>query len=351
MRLRTLVCSTALLLLGVLTASPAHAQRGADDLGDLSEALSSVSAGYADNYVQPVSNAFGANINAGLFRSADVGDGLIPLLPFDVYLGVNVSGTLTSSVNKSFVPFAPDGQESFTSNGREFTVSYTGIGEVPTAFGETTPPAGDLVIRDEQTGVPVARGNAPQGLVDTPIAPLPIPQLGIGSVLGTDLQVRYFPKTSLSTGGSTYGQVGLLGLAVRHDIDQWFPTPLPFNLAVQGAWNQFSLENTMGESTSEVVDANSWAVNVHASRGIPVLPLLFYGGVQYERFNAEYQYTLDPPQSVGLPTAEISLDQTADNTVRGLVGFSLTFAVVRFNVDFAVGNQQNVLTTGLGVRL
>lgn len=351
MRLRALVCSIGLLLFGALLTSPVQAQRGVDDLSDLNEALRSVSTGYADNYVQPISNAFGANINAGLFRSADVGNGLIPLLPFDVYLGVNVSGTLTSSMDKSFVPFAPDGEESFTSNGREFTVSYTGAGEVPTAFGETTPPGGDLVIRDEQTGVPVARGAAPQGLVDTPIAPLPVPQLGIGSVVGTDLQVRYFPKTPLSAGGGSYGTVGLLGLAVRHDIDQWFPTPLPFNLAVQGAWNQFSLENTMGETASEVVSADSWAVNLHASRGIPVLPLLVYGGVQYERFNVEYKYTLDPEQSLGLPTAEISLDQTADNTVRGLVGFSLTFAVVRFNVDFAVGNEQNVLTTGLGVRL
>jgi hypothetical protein len=354
MRHRSTVFGLALLLSIVLVPSSASAQAPPqDDLSDLGNALQTISEGYADNYVQPITNTFGAGVNAGLFRSADVGNGLIPGFPLNVYLGVNVSGPLTSSLNETFTPFG-GGTEEFTvqQNGtpRTFVADYTGTGDVPTVFGETEPPNGRLVIRDKQTGAIVADARAPQGLLDTPIAPLIIPQLGVGSVFGTDVQVRYFPKSELSFAGSSYGTVGVLGLAVRHDIDQWFPVPLPLNLAIQGAWNQFSLENTLDgrNTTQEVLDASGWAVNFQASKGLPVAPITFYGGVQYETFSVDYDYTLPLNNA---PDADISLSQDAENTVRGLVGVTFTAAVVRINVDYAIGNEQNIVTTGLGVRL
>jgi hypothetical protein len=332
-------------LLGVfLVPSSAQAQQGLDDLSDLGNALQNTSQNYADSYVQPITNTFGAGVNSGLFRSSDVGNSLIPGFPLNVYLGVNVSGTLTGSMQTSFRPFG-DGQETFTANGREFTATYEGTGEVPTVLGETEPPGPDLVISDNATGREVVRAKAPQGLVDTPIAPLVIPQLGVGSLAGTDVQLRYFPKSELSFAGSGYGTVGVFGLAVRHDLDQWVPAPLPFNVAVQGAWNQFSLENDLGTGDSqEVLDASGWAVNLQASKGLPVAPITFYGGLQYEKFNVDYNYTLP---EVG----EIPLSQTAANTFRGLAGVTFTAAVVRINVDYAVGNAHNVVNAGFGVRL
>jgi hypothetical protein len=328
-----------------------QAQGNIDDLSDLSNALQIVSESYADNYVQPVTSTFGAGMNAGLFRSADVGNSLIPGLPINVYLGVSVSGTLTSSMKTSFEPFG-GGTETFTgSDGRTITVDYEPNGDerVPTALGETAPPEnGVLRISDDQGNSKTV--TPPQGLVDTPIAPLVVPQLGIGSIAGTDVQVRYFPKTRLSARGGSYGTVGLFGLAVRHDIDQWFPAPLPINLAVQGAWNQFSLENDVaGSGTEEVLDASGWALNLQASKGVPVVPLIFYGGVQYESFNADYNYSYNPGGSI--PEQSLSVSQDAESSVRGLAGFTLTFTVVRFNVDYAITNGPNVVTTGLGVRL
>jgi hypothetical protein len=347
-RLSCLVVS--LLLLGLLFApSPVRAQQGLDDLSDLRNALGTVSEGYADNYVQPITNTFGAGTNSALFRSADVGNSLIPGFPLNVYVGVSVPGTFTSSMDDRFQPFG-GGQETFTSDGREFVVTYEGSGidgsgRVPTVLGETDPPGGDLVVRDAQTGTEVVSAPAPQGLIDTPIAPLVIPQVGVGSVVGTDVQVRYFPKSELSLAGNSYGQVGVFGLAVRHDLDQWIPAPVPFNVAVQGAWNQFSLENDLGpDDTQEVLDASGWALNLQASKGLPLAPITFYGGLQYETFDVDYNYTL---QNVG----DISLSQTAANNFRGLVGVTFTAAVVRINVDYAAGNEQNVLTAGFGVRL
>jgi hypothetical protein len=341
--------SASLLLLGTLLApGPAQAQQGLDDLSDLGNALRTISEGYADNYVQPITNTFGAGTNSALFRSADVGNSLIPGFPLNVYVGVSVPGTFTSSMKESFRPFG-GGQETFTSNGRAFTVEYTGSGEVPTVLGETEPPGGRLVVRDRETGTLVADAPAPQGLIDTPIAPLVIPQVGVGSVAGTDVQLRYFPKSELSLAGSSYGSVGVFGLAVRHDLDQWVPAPLPFNVAVQGAWNQFSLENELGPGDAqEVLDASGWAVNLQASKGLPLAPITFYGGLQYETFDVDYNYTFPLENN---PDPEISLSQTAENNVRGLVGVTFTAAVIRINADYAIGDAHNILTAGFGVRL
>jgi len=336
---------TAFFLAGVLFLPlSAQAQQGLDDLSDLGNALRTISEGYADNYVQPITNTFGAGTNSALFRGADVGNSLIPGFPINVYVGVSVPGTFTSSMEESFRPFG-GGQEPF---GDGFTVEYTGSGEVPTVLGETKPPGGDLVVRDG-TGNEVARAPAPQGLIDTPIAPLVIPQAGVGSVAGTDVQLRYFPKSELSLAGSSYGSVGVLGLAVRHDLDQWVPAPLPFNVAVQGAWNQFSLENELGPGDAqEVLDASGWAVNLQASKGLPLAPITFYGGLQYETFDVDYNYTFPLENN---PDPEISLSQTAANNVRGLVGVTFTAAVIRINADYAIGDAHNILTAGFGVRL
>ena len=341
--------AAAVLFLGALLAPlPAQAQQGLDDLSDLGNALRTISEGYADNYVQPVTNTFGAGVNSALFRGADVGNSLIPGLPINVYVGVGVPGTLTASMEKSFQPFG-GGQETFASNERTFTVEYTGSGEVPTVIGETDPPGGNLVVRDQQTGSVVADAPAPQGLVDTPIAPLVIPQLAVGSIAGTDAQLRYFPKSRLSLAGSSYGTVGVFGLAVRHDLDQWVPVPVPFNVAVQGSWNQFSLENDFSGEAQEVLDASGWAVNLQASKGLPLAPITFYGGLQYETFNVDYNYTF-PLNTTG-PPPEISLSQSAANNFRGLVGVTFTAAVLRINVDYAAGSAHNVVTAGFGVRL
>jgi len=344
MQHRSVLFGLAFLLGIALLPAPVQAQQRLDDLSDLGGALQVISEDYADSYVQPLTTTFGAGTNAGLFRSADVGNSLIPGFPLNVYLGVSVSGTLTSSMETSFTPFG-GGQRTF-GDGR-YTIEYNAPGDVPTVFGETEPPGGELVITDTQTGATVDP-KAPQGLVDTPIAPLVIPQLGVGSVFGTDVQVRYFPKSRLSLAGSSYGSVGVFGLAVRHDLDQWFPAPLPLNLAIQGAWNQFSLENDLGGESQEVLDASGWAINLQASKGLPIAPITFYGGLQYEKFNTDYDYTLALP---GGQTSDISLSQTGESTVRGLAGVTFTAAVVRINVDYAITNGANVVTTGLGVRL
>lgn len=336
--------------LALLWAVPLQAQNGLDELPS---ALESLGEEYANGYVQPVSDAFGATVNAGLFRTADVSEGVLPGLPVDVYLGVSASGALLGSAKTSFSPpLSETITREFTEDGRdvlvETTVSVFGTENVPNVLGDTNPSQqltistrriADGVLEESET----RSVTVPPGLVDSDVAPLLVPQLGVGSFAGTDVLFRYLPDTDLTYAGSTFGTVGLTGLAVRHDIDQWIPAALPLSLATQVAWNQLS----MSRQDEEIFNASGWALNVQASKGLPIAPVVVYGGLQVERFTADYSYTLVTPAGDDL---SLSFSQRASNTVRALAGVSVTLAVVRLNVDYAAANGNNVVTTGLGVR-
>ncbi|WP_103029784.1 DUF6588 family protein [Salinibacter altiplanensis] len=322
---------SSLIALTVLIVPPAQAQ---DELGD---ALNSIGQQYADGYTQPVTDALGADLNAGLFRTAEVGgEGIIPGI--DVYIGVAGMGAFTSGSAESF---RLSDEVIETESGRRLRIEYPNA-DLPTAFGENESPGSADVI-DEQTGVPVDEVPLPASLIDTPIAPLAVPQIGAGTVFGTDAQVRFLPETSISD----YGSVSLFGLSVRHSISQYIPLS-PVELAVQGTWQSLSLSGSDdGPNPGEIVDASGWALNAQVSKSIPVAPITFYSGLQYEQFGVDVGYTFQTPDG---NTSTVSLDQDASNSVRALAGVSVTLAVVQLNVDYALASN-NTVSAGVGIAL
>ena len=320
---------SSLIALTVLIVPPTQAQ---DELGD---ALDSIGQQYADGYTQPVTDALGATLNAGLFRTAEVGgEGIIPVI--DIYVGVAGMGALTSGSESSF---APQDETILTDDGRTLNVSYE-PDRVPTVFGEETSP-GRAVIADPASGTSETV-SLPPGLLDTPIAPLAVPQIGAGTVLGTDAQVRFLPETSISD----YGSVSLFGLSVRHSLSQYIPLS-PVELAVQGTWQSLSLSGSDDSINSgEIVDASGWALNAQVSKSVPVAPITFYGGLQYEQFGVDVGYTFQTEAG----TSTVSLDQDAANNVRALAGVSVTLALIQLNVDYALSST-NTVSAGLGVTL
>lgn len=315
------LCAVALTL-----PLSAHAQSD-----DLSEALGSIGTTYADNYTQPVTDALGAGLNAGLFRTAEVGGtGLVPGI--DVYVGVSAIGAFTGG---SADAFRLENDE-IQANGRTLIVEYPNT-DLPTAFGKNESP-GTATVIDEETGQQVDEVSLPPSLLDTPIAPLAVPQVGVGTVLGTDAQLRYLPETDISD----YGSVSLAGVSVRHSISQYIPLS-PVDLAVQGTWQSLSVSGTEQDG---VVDASGWALNAQASKSLPLAPVTVYGGLQYEQFGVDVDYTFQ--SDVG--TEEVTFEQDAANSVRALAGVSVTLAVVQLNVDYALG-ANNTVSAGLGVTL
>ena len=318
-------------LLGfALLAFPAQGQ---DDLG---AALEAVGGQYAKGYTQPVTDALGANLNAGLFRTAEVGDeGVIPVI--DVYVGVAAMGALTRGSSRSF---APQDETVTTEGGRTLQIDYE-PDRVPTALGEETSP-GEAIISDQNPTTPNETATLPRGLLNTSIAPLAVPQVGVGTVFGTDAQARYLPETTIRG----YASVSLIGLSVRHSLSQHVPDA-PLNVAVQGTWQSLALSGS-GESRNagEILDASGWALSAQASKDIPVLPITFYGGVQYEQFGVEVNYTF----KANGETSTISFAQGATGNVRALAGARVTLALIELNVDYALGSV-NTVSAGVGLAL
>lgn len=381
--MQRLLSSLVLLLTLSISAAPVHAQfndpSDVESFTDLARALQFVGNDYADLYVQPITDAFGSGMNAGLFRTASKSNGVIPKL--DLYVGTYVSGAFLNddqkTFNANFTDTTPSGDYSLSIGGQSvafdrFEIAVQGE-NLPTAFGERDSPQQDALVitpldengnplTDPRTGEAITLSSrAPAGLVDTPVAPLIMPQVGIGTVFGTSLQFRYLPETSIED----YGTIGLFGIGVQHSISQYIPL-FPLDIAVQGAYNTLTLksspallsETSAAQGFDEVFDSSGWAFNVQASKSLPVVPVTFYGGLQYETFNTEYTYVFDPTLGGTVSSAfaiddpiEINLDQTAANRVRGVAGVSISFlALIRLNVDYAISNN-NAVTAGIGLQL
>ena len=182
--------------------------------------------------------------------------------------------------------------------------------------------------------------------INTSIAPLAVPQVDIRTVLGTDAQVRYLPETPISD----YGLVSILGLSVRHSLSQYIPLS-PVDLAVQGTWQGTSLSGSEDSiNSNEVVDATGWAPNAQVSKSLPVAPITFYGGVQYEQLGVDVDCAFTTTINGQEETSTIQFEQEAANSVRALAGVSVTLAVVQLNVDYALSST-NTVTAGIGLTL
>lgn len=331
MRSRCCAAVLAFLLLCASAPLPGQAQGlSVSTLDELSRALRNVTNLYADRYVQPVTDALGADLNSGLYHGAKVGGGILPLL--DVYVGVTVVGAPVSDGDRIF---SLEGTETLP-DGR--TVTYS-IQEAPTAFGTSTP-QGSIEITDSD-GNTVGTLTAPPGAIDASLAPLVIPQVRIGSVFGTDALIRYAPEYTLSG----YGTVGFLGLGVRHNLDQHIPVPLPVKLAAQVSWQRLSVNDELAER--DILTAQALAGSLIASRSLG--PLSVYAGAQLERFALDVGYTFDP-QRAGVEPVTVSFGQTGANAVRFVGGATFTLGFVQLHADYSIAAQPTI-SGGIGVQL
>lgn len=331
----------AAIFMLITLAAPARAQDG-EELSDL---LSEVGKAYAEPYLQPLANALGADMNSGLFHTASIGGGMLPLV--DVYVGVKLMAGFVPTSSRT-MSLAYETNKVFEIEGEEYVVPVTfQITDAPTVFGETKRgqatahvfeilegPGGNDVVLDTTIAFEVL-----PGLINTPVAPFAVPHIGIGSFMGTDLTLRYLPRL----GFQDYGSVGLFGIGVRHSISQYLPLS-PVNLTAQVMWQKLSIQDAQKD---EVFAASAMAANVVASKSLAVLTM--YGGLQVERSSIDISYTFGA-EADQLSGQEIHFGMKGNNVVRAVVGGALNMGPVLFNVDAGIGSSR-IISTGLGVSL
>lgn len=268
----------------------------ADKLAQFSEAN-------ANGYIHPAVNAFGVDMNTGLFRTAKTHK----LLGFEI--GIKV-----------MMAFVPDKDTKFTTvplniadplnPGQLITYPST---ETATVFGG----------KDEGATVAGPPDFEFPGGIGVKVLPIVVPQASVGLPLSTDLMIRYIPKTEVS---KEVGKVGLFGFGLKHNLGQYFPAPLPIGLSAMFSYQKFDL--------GEIISAKATSFNLLISKGIPFIT--FYSGIGVEKSSMTISYTVDNP-NLPVNGQKIEFDQNGDNNFRLTVGASIKMFLFNVNADYNIG--------------
>jgi hypothetical protein len=253
------------------------------------------------SYMQPLADAFGANLNSGLFHNT-----YIQKNGFQLYLGFAVMNATIPDRSKTFKG---------TTQG-SFSPQQTL--EVPTIFGKS-----EITTIDGEGGTSYA---FPGGL-DLNSLPLAVPHLTVGALFYTDATFRWAAYDI----GEDVGKVELLGWGLRHRLDQYLPVK-PVHMAAGFYMQQFSV--------GDVVDASGWVANLQAAYQWKLIT--FYGGLGYENSSLDIQYTFEEDDS------RVDFDLTGDNTIRATLGLTFNLGPVKLHADYALA-RQSLLTAGVGL--
>jgi len=244
-------------------------------------------------YLQPAADAFGSNMNSGLYHTAK-----IPRDGFHFYIGVETLWALISEDQRVYSSMIDD---------------YEAV-DKPTIFGD-----------DESWFVPGTTFEIPGGK-EIHAFPIIAPRLTIGSLMGTELSFRIVDLDL----PMDFGLLKITGFGMRHSISQYMrlsPIDLCFGFFVQ----DFKL--------GRVFEAQMNFFGAQASRSLG--PLTVYGGLGIEKTT----FTIGNADGL-LQIQPLTFD--SNNRGRMNVGACLSLLVLKVHVDYTLGNQ-NVIVLGLGI--
>jgi len=256
-------------------------------------------------YMQPLADAFGACMNTGLYRSAHVSR-----VGFHLTVGVE---TMTAIIG--------DGQKTFTAKTENF--SPPSSKKVPTLFGAAQ--------NDSILGIGGATYWFPGGM-NVKKLPLLAPQVTVGSIMGTDLTIRWFSYAI----GEDFGDIKLFGWGIRHSISQYMPL-LPFVDIAVGYYSQ-------SFKVGSVVDATATLISLQGSVSKSIL--VFYGGIGMESSTLKIAYAPEKESAENKNVEKIRFDLEGGNKMRFTLGAGLNLPGVKLHADY---NISTLSTIGLGV--
>lgn len=293
---------------------------------DLSEVLSKVGKDYAQKYLEPLTTGLGTNLNSGFIGGFNPGGySKIPVWPH-FYAGVKFCGVVMQDADKSFnLAF----QTNMNYGGQTVPVNWT-VANAPTVFGSRTPAVahGTFTYAGHQRDTSITLVG---GLEDSKFVPLFIPQIGIGTIFGTDLTVRGLPGFDVGS----YGSFKLFGLGLRHNIGAY--AKMPFDISVQFGYQTFAITD---KNKRKFITADSYFANLQLSKKIAIVTI--YAGGQYENYSVDVDYIYN--------NINIAFNQKGDNSFRGIAGATLSVGPFHINADVNYG-AKFAFTGGFGLGL
>jgi len=322
-------------------------------------------------YIRPLTNSIGANLNAGWYNTAKPHK----LGGFDITFTFNIA-------------IAPEDHLTYNLDDLPLSENIRYDDNIAKTFpgakgsGPTIGYAYDVPVIGERE---LDLYDHPGG-VGFKMVPTPMINASVGLIKGTEVMGRYMPSVNLRS----VGKFDLWGIGVKHDLKQWIPVvnKVPvLHFGVMYAFTKMKLHADLPGITPadlKAVEAfgtepvpewddqgldlefKSHTANLVVSANLPVV--CFYGGAGISITNANFKLTgpFPVPTAVqgGAGGAQLSVgpeqvetdpfDIGIKNQDGGVMkprlnaGIRFKFAVITLHVDYTRANY-NVVTAGLGI--
>lgn len=289
-----LLVSLCVLIGGLFLFAP-----GTSAQTELEKAIQQYNSNSIQGYIQPVADLFGANMHAGYYHSA-----YVPVSGFSIGIDILAMGALVQDDQKSYLASAPPG-------------FAPGSFRTATVFGGK----GTSIAHATINGLEYKGSD---GILNTSIFPLAVPQLRIGSLYGTEAVIRFIALPAI--GDNKFPVITLWGAGARHSLSQYIPAS-PVDIAASFFYSDFKL--------GDLIKANGMSVGLQASKSIKILML--YGGMAWEKSSMDLSFNSTDPTVP--PVVDVSLNGA--NKFRFTVGVGVNFGIFKVFADANFGTVTN----------
>jgi len=340
----------------------------------MDESLEQLSKEAAKSYINPLVSPLGSNVNGGWFTHAPKGK----ILALDIGVKLVYMGTFFADDAKEFSKTA-DYQFS-RAQATAILNNTQGLGGIPVTHKDaiidyivatpfTTTISGPTIIGSSSDSImvvsnaepvtinignneydytlsPYVIGTSVKGLLsDLSSLSVLTPQVTIGTLVGTNLILRYAPPFEIS---KKLGEFSCLGIGVQHNPKVWMNLLSKIIIPVDISFSIFGQQMKLGE----FIDASAYSVGANVSKtiGLSFFNITPYGGLFAEgsKLNVKYDFQIDDTGNV--PPIKIDFESKGENTFRGLVGVNLHLGLIDLNADYNISKFSS-FTAGLGASI
>lgn len=289
------------ILLGILLSQPVRAQ--------IEESIQDYSEDNARGYLQPFLDGMATSMNRGWYQTAKIPG-------FGLRLRVGVV-TMLAPVLNSDKTFKAETQEPFIPKQSAQTYETSTVVGAPEAtyvegYGGT------------QYSFPGGYDLESTGFV--------VPQVTLGSVLGTEASIRYI---SLDFQDAYIENLSVTGFGVRHSLSQHFLLS-PVDVTVGAFWQTLSINK-------DLLEFSTFHAGLQAGRKIKLLEI--YAGVGYDQSSIDVEYKSSPDSDEA-----ITFSMDGESGMQYTVGLGFDFEIMHLNADVSFG-MRPVYTVGFFVGL